>query len=259
MRFFSWNVNGVRAVARKGFLDWLAQAKPDVLGLQEIKATPDQLGPDLLAEHGYHVLWNPAERKGYSGTALFAREPFEVLATGLGEAQFDDEGRTTITRHQSAGGPVVLINCYFPHGKRDLSRVDYKNTFYARMMVVADALRAQGEHVVIGGDWNTAHQPIDLTNDKANKKTAGFTQPERDALDLWPQAGWIDAWRRLHPEEEKYTWWSNRPGVRERNIGWRIDYHWVAPELWPRVKGAVIHDQVLGSDHCPVELIVDEG
>lgn len=258
MRFFSWNVNGVRAVARKGFLDWLAAAKPDVVGLQEIKAMPEQLGPELLTEHGYHVLWNPAERKGYSGTALFAREPFETLATGLGEARFDVEGRTTITKHLSAGGPVVLINSYFPNGKRDLSRIPYKIDFYRRMMAVADELRAEGEHVVICGDWNTAHHPIDLTNDKANRKTTGFRPEERAELDVYAEAGWVDAWRHFHPEEERYSWWSNRAGVRERNIGWRIDYHWVAPELWPRVKGAEIHDKVMGSDHCPVELIVDE-
>lgn len=253
MRFYAWNVNGIRACARKGFLDWLAEAQPDVLGLQEIKAMPEQLGADLLTEHGYHVVWNPAERKGYSGTATFSKvEPDEVVL-GLGEARFDCEGRTTITRF----GDTTFINAYFPNGKRDLSRIPYKTDFYRLMLEVANARVAAGEKVIIAGDWNTAHHEIDLKNWRANRKTTGFRPEERALLDEFEAAGWVDSFRKLHPEaEDRYSWWSNRKGVRERNVGWRIDYHWVSANLWPAVTGAEIHADVLGSDHCPVSVTV---
>jgi exodeoxyribonuclease-3 len=251
VRYYSWNVNGIRACARKGFLTWLAEAQPDVLGLQEIKASPDQLDADLLRDHGYHVVWNPAERKGYSGTATFSKVTPDEVVLGLGEDRFDCEGRTTITRF----GDVTFINAYFPNGKRDLSRIPYKTDFYRLMLEVANARVAAGQKVIIAGDWNTAHHEIDLKNWRANRKTTGFRPEERALLDEFEAAGWVDSFRTLHPEaEERYSWWSNQPGVRKRNVGWRIDYHWVSANAWPSVKGAEIHPEVMGSDHCPVSV-----
>ena len=203
MQLVSWNVNGIRACQRKGFCDWLAEAQPAVVGVQEIKARPEQLDEALLSEHGYHVVWNPAKRPGYSGTATFCkREPDEVVL-GLGEARFDDEGRTTITRFDD----LTFINAYFPNGKRDLSRIPYKTDFYRLMLEVANARRAAGERVIIAGDWNTAHHAVDLKNWRANRKTTGFRPEERALLDEFEAAGWIDSFRRLHPEaRDRYSW-----------------------------------------------------
>ena len=256
MRLYSWNVNGIRACTRKGFLDWLKATQPDVVGLQEIKAMPEQLGPDLLEDHGYHVVWNPAERKGYSGTATFCKTVPDEVVLGLGEARFDCEGRTTITRF----GDLTFINAYFPNGKRDLSRIPYKTDFYRLMYKVANERRAAGQKVIIAGDWNTAHHEVDLKNWRANRKTTGFRPEERALLDEFEADGWVDSFRAQHPEAvDRYSWWSNRKGVRERNVGWRIDYHWVSAELAPLVTGAEIHSDVLGSDHCPVSVTVDVG
>lgn len=254
MRLFSWNVNGIRSVRRKGFLEWLDRERPDVLCVQETKARPEQLDAALLEAHGYHVAWASAERPGYSGVATFSRRPPDEIRVGLGIDVFDAEGRVVVTRH----GELSIVNAYFPNGRRDHGRVPFKTTFYREMLAFAERLRAAGQGVVICGDFNTAHQPIDLENWKSNQKTSGFLPEERALLDEYVEAGWIDAFRALHPEARRqYTWWSNRTGVRERNVGWRIDYHFVAPEVWPRVRAARIHMDVLGSDHCPIELVVD--
>jgi exodeoxyribonuclease-3 len=251
VRLISWNVNGIRSAQRKGFLEWLERERPDVLCLQETKARPDQLDEALLRGHGYHAAWHSAEKPGYSGVATFAREAPDAVRVGLGVEAFDREGRVLVTRH----GDVTLVNAYFPNGQRDCSRVPFKTDFYRAMLAFLEGLRAGGERVVVCGDFNTAHQPIDLKNWRANQKTSGFLPEERVLLDEYVAAGWVDAFRRLHPDAtDHYTWWSNRPGVRARNIGWRIDYHFVAPELWPRVRAARLHMDVPGSDHCPVEL-----
>ena len=255
MRIVSWNVNGIRAATRKGFLDWLAETQPDVVCLQEIKAMPEQLGPDLLSEHGYHVAWHPAQKKGYSGTATFSKVAPDHVQHGIGEARFDDEGRILLTRH----GDVTVINCYFPHGQRDHARLPYKTDFYRALLVWAQALRAEGKQICITGDWNTAHHDVDIRNFKQNRKTSGFTLPERALLDEWVDAGWHDTFRRLYPERaDMYTWWSQRGDVRARNIGWRIDYHFVCDALWPRVQDALIHTATMGSDHCPIELVLSD-
>ncbi len=251
MRLISWNVNGIRACQRKGFLDWLKAAAPDVVSLQETRATTDQLDKSMRRAHRYHSTWVAAEKPGYSGVATLSREPHEVVAVGLGEPRFDVEGRVLATRH----GDVTILNAYFPNGQRDHGRVPYKLDFTRAAMAYANQLRAEGHLVVICGDVNTSHHPIDLRNVTGNRNSTGFLEPERAALDEWTDAGWVDAFRALHPgEPNRYTWWSNRKGVRERNVGWRLDYHFVAPELWPRVVAADILAEVLGSDHCPIQL-----
>lgn len=250
MRLVSWNVNGIRACAEKGFLDWLKAAAPDVVCLQETRATPDQLDRKLRLPRGYHATWFPAEKLGYSGVATLSRAPHEVVRAGL-NPRFANEGRTLVTRH----GDITVINGYFPNGQRDHGRVPFKLDYTRAVLEYAEMLRAAGQRVIICGDVNTAHDEIDLRNARGNRNTTGFLPEERAALDEYVAAGWVDSFRALHPgEPNRYTWWSNQPGCRERNVGWRIDYHFVAPELWPRVLAADIHAEVLGSDHCPIQL-----
>ena len=251
MRWLSWNVNGVRAATRKGFIDWFEETKPDVLCLQETKARPDQVDAIVAEPPGYHAVWAPAVKPGYSGVATYSRQPPDEVVIGLGDARFDDEGRTIITRY----GDVTLFNGYFPNSRRDLARVDFKTDFYRLLRIEADARRDRGEHVVICGDWNTAHRPIDLRNWKANQKASGFLPEERALIDEYVDAGYVDVFRHLNPElDGAYTWWSNRAGVRARNVGWRIDYHFVDDGFMSRVIDARIHAAVMGSDHCPIEL-----
>jgi exodeoxyribonuclease-3 len=258
MRLFTWNVNGIRSVGRKGLLEWLAAEQPDVLCVQETKATAEQFETQAVRDLGYDVQWHAAVKPGYSGVATFSRgaaaAPPGTTVLGLGEARFDDEGRVLVTRH----GDVTVINAYFPNAQRDLGRLDYKTDFYRAMLAFAERRRAAGETVVICGDWNTAHRAIDIENWRGNQKASGFTPGERALVDEYLAAGWVDVFRALHPElARQYSWWSNRPGVREKNVGWRIDYHVVAAETMPRVRAARIHMEVLGSDHCPVELALD--
>ncbi len=252
MKLVSWNVNGIRSVHRKGkFLSFIEAHQPDVFCVQETKAWPEQLDEDLLSEHGYHVVWAQAEKKGYSGVATFSKTAPDSAEVGLGIEAFDREGRVVITRY----GTLTVLNGYFPNGQRDHARLPYKTDFYRALLKWGQAERAAGQEVVICGDWNTAHHEIDLKNWKSNRKTSGFTEPERALITEFCDAGWHDVFRRLNPElGDVYTWWSNRVGVRDRNVGWRIDYHFVSDELWERVDDAKIHCGQMGSDHCPIEL-----
>ncbi|MFV2073832.1 MAG: exodeoxyribonuclease III [Thermoanaerobaculales bacterium] len=255
IRLFSWNVNGLRACGRKGFLSWLADAQPDVLGLQETRALAEQLEPELREPEGYVTVFHPAERKGYSGVALYSREePSSVILGGLDEPRFDSEGRLIIADY----GDFLFYTAYFPNGGNDLSRVPYKLEFSEAVLQHAEAQRRAGKSIVICGDVNTAHQEIDLANPKANRKNTGFLLEERAWVTRFLDHGYIDIFRARHPGEEgRFTWWSNRKGVRERNVGWRIDYFFISPDLEDRVVAARIHPQVMGSDHCPIELELD--
>lgn len=251
MRIVSWNVNGLRACERNGFSPWLATARPDVLCLQEVRAERHQLPEHCAEPPGYHTVWNAAEKKGYSGVATWsASEPAEH-GLGLGHAEFDTEGRVIVTRH----GDVRLYNIYFPNGSRDHSRVPFKLAFYEALMRQLAERLAAGEQIVVGGDFNTAHTEIDLANPRANVTTTGFLPEEREVLQRFIDLGFKDVFRDRHPGEKgHYSWWSNRPGVRERNIGWRIDYFLVSANLAGAVKDARYLPEVLGSDHCPVLL-----
>jgi exodeoxyribonuclease-3 len=248
----SWNVNGVRAVHGKGFLDWLDEAACDILCLQETRAEEAQLPAALAQPAGYHGFWNSARRKkGYSGTALLTRpEPLDVQF-GLGIEEFDQEGRTIIARYPT----FTLINCYFPNGGRDHRRVPFKLAFYDAFLEKCEQLRAQGQAIVFCGDVNTAHREIDLARPKANRNTTGFLPEERAWIDRVLEAGYVDAFRHLHPDlAGQYTWWSMPTRARERNVGWRIDYFFVAAELLDRITAAFMLPDVMGSDHCPVGL-----
>ncbi len=250
MQLLSWNVNGIRSVAGKGFLQWLAQARPQVLCIQEARAWPEQLTPELLRPDGYQSWWVCAEKKGYSGVAVYsAVEPLELIE-GLGVPQFDREGRMLAARFAD----FTLVNAYFPNGQRDHGRVGFKMEFCEAFLEFCQERRARGESLVLCGDFNTAHREIDLARPRENQNTTGFLPVEREWMDRFTGSGYLDIFRKLHPEPGQYTWWSNHPGARQRNIGWRIDYHFVTPCLQARVKRAYHLPQVLGSDHCPVGL-----
>lgn len=255
MRITTWNVNGLRALLRKDAWEWVQSELPDVFCIQETKLQPEQLtGPQLsLLESDYSITWNSAERRGYSGVATFSREQLSQLDFTLGEEKFDIEGRLI----QSRLSDVILFNVYFPSGQSGQERVDFKLEFYAKLLEKCDELHKQGEMLIICGDFNTAHQEIDLKNHKQNQKTSGFLPEERAWVQKYLDHGFVDAFRSLYPDKEQYTWWSYRANARSRNVGWRLDYFLVSEKLLPRVKDVVIHDQVEGSDHCPVSLFLD--
>ncbi len=254
MKLISWNVNGVRAVVKKGFLDWLDQEQPDILCLQETKAHIDQLAAEILTDHGYHTFWHSGERRGYSGVATFCKEEPLYVQEGLGIERYDAEGRVLLTEHEN----FLLYNIYFPNGQKDDERLQYKLDFYDELLPIINEQVESGNNVVVTGDWNTAHHPIDLARPKQNVNTSGFMSIEREKLDMYVENGWIDTFRLFHPEGDRYSWWTYRFGARERNVGWRIDYYFVNEGFVDNVEDADIHDEVVGSDHCPVSLELSE-
>jgi exodeoxyribonuclease-3 len=248
---YSWNVNGIRAAQKKGFLDWLQETQPDILGLQETKAHPDQLDDALKAPPGYHVYWASAERKGYSGVALYSKLEPQSVQIGLGIDEYDREGRTIIADYDD----FVLITAYFPNGSRDHSRVPFKMAYKDSFLEICNQYRASGRSLIFCGDVNTAHQEIDLARPKQNAKTTGFLPLERAWIDKVVEEGYIDTFRQQHPDRaDAYTWWAYWGGARDRNVGWRIDYFFSTPDLDDRITNAEIHPEVLGSDHCPISL-----
>lgn len=253
MKITTWNVNGIRAAVGKGLWKWVREESPDVLCLQEVKARSEQLTPDQRELEDYESCWNSAERPGYSGVVTYSKlKPVDVRI-GLGYEEFDREGRVIRLRFPD----FYLYNIYFPNGQRGLDRVQYKLDFYARLLDEADRLHAQGEKLIITGDFNTAHREIDLANPKANSKYSGFLPEERVWIDYYLDHGFVDAYRQLYPERVEYTWWTYRQGARERNIGWRLDYFLVSQDLMKRVQDVVIHHGTKGSDHCPVSLTIE--
>ncbi len=257
LKLLSWNVNGIRAVEKKvGLLAWLARQSPDILCLQETKARPEQLADALQKPEGYFSYWTyPAEKKGYSGVATFSRrEPLDVQY-GIGIEEFDAEGRFVITRYPE----FRLFNVYFPKGDTAPARsfrLDYKLQFYDAFLEHIDALREKGEKLIICGDFNTAHKEIDLARPKENEKNSGFLPQERAWLDKLLEHGYIDVFRHMHSEPDRYTWWDYKTGARERNVGWRIDYFFVSQSILDNVKESFIMPEVPGSDHCPIGIVI---
>ena len=251
-KLISWNVNGIRAACKKGFLDWFRKESPDVLCLQEIKAQEIQVPADLLKLPGYTSHWNPAQRPGYSGVAVFTRVPALAVKKGLGAKHVDSEGRVLEMEFRD----FTLLNIYFPNGKMGPERLRFKLDFYEEALRYFLFLRKKGKRLVICGDYNTAHKPIDLKNPKENEKISGFLPVERAWLDKLVSSGFIDTFRALHPEPDQYTWWDLRTRARERNVGWRIDYHFISEDLKPHLKEAFISPQVTGSDHCPAGILL---
>lgn len=250
MKLISWNVNGIRAVAKKGFMDWLRKENPDMLCLQETKAAGAQLSDEILNVPDYQSYWCIGERPGYSGTGLYTKEkPVSVeYGFNLG-AEFDREGRIIAAEYPG----FILLNIYFPNGQKDDARLKYKLAFYDATLAFCEAKRKAGKELIICGDYNTAHNEIDLARPKDNEDVSGFLPVERAWMDKFEAHGYTDTFRKMHPEKaEAYSWWSLRTAARKRNVGWRLDYFYVTPGIWTEVKTAEILSGVEGSDHCPV-------
>ena len=250
---FSWNVNGIRAIEKKGFLDWLQRSQGDIVAVQETKARPEQLSEALLQPGGYHADWSTAEKKGYSGVGTYSKTKPVNVKTGFDDERFDQDGRILIGDFER----FVLFNIYFPNGGRGPEWVKHKLEFYTRFLEVVDGYTRRGRSVIATGDVNTAYTEIDLARPKENVKHSGFMPEEREALGEFFAAGLIDTFRYLHPDEVKYSWWDMVTHARERNVGWRLDYFFVSPDLKEHIVDADIHTEVMGSDHCPISLTLD--
>ncbi len=259
MKLYSWNVNGIRAVQKKGFVDWVLHEAPDVLCLQEVKAMEEQLDDELVNIKGYQSYWHPAQRKGYSGVAIFIKQTFASasgqqkpvqISQGIGVERFDTEGRVIVANFKD----FTLLNIYFPNGGMGDERVRFKMDFYEEVIAYCNNIINQGGKVIICGDFNTAHREIDLKNPKANENTSGFLPVERAMLDKFLAYGYSDVFRHLYPERVQYTWWSYRTKARERDAGWRIDYFYVSNNMREDIFNCKILDDVEGSDHCPIVL-----
>ena len=247
----SWNVNGLRAAGRKGFLNWLGNSRAQIVGLQETKARAEQLAPELRRPRRWHTAFSSAERPGYSGVGLYSRLEPTWVRTSLGEHRFDAEGRLQLALF----GQLLVANVYFPKGsgsQRDNSRVPYKLDFYRALFDQLDQAREAGYRVLVMGDFNTAPQPIDLARPKQNRKNSGFLPEECDEFQRWLDAGWIDTFRALNPDTVRFSWWKQAFHARERNVGWRIDLVLASEAAMRFVERAFILTGVTGSDHCPV-------
>ncbi len=258
IRVVSWNVNGIRACVRKGFADWLQNGAADIIGIQESRAMLDELPAEVPRQPHWYVDIHSAQRRGYSGVGMLSRRRPDEIHHGVGTERFDAEGRVQFARF----GSLWIVNAYFPKGSgtlRDNSRVPYKLDFYRAVFERIEEWRLQGERVLVMGDFNTAHQAIDLARPKDNTETSGFLPIEREEFTRWIDAGWVDTFRHFEKGPGHYSWWSQRFGVRERNIGWRIDYVLASPAVMPFVRGAFLQPHVRGSDHCPVGVDLHPG
>jgi len=254
MRLVSWNVNGIRAIQKKGFLEWFQKEQPDMLCLQETKAHTEQLNEQLLNVPGYTAYWSSAEKKGYSGTVIYTKEKPLSVVHGFGIERFDSEGRTVIAEYPA----FTLLNIYFPNGKKNQERLDYKMDFYTATLDYCKTLQKSGKQIIICGDVNTAHTEIDLARPKENENTSGFLAIERAWIDQLLNAGFVDTLREKYPAKpELYTWWDYKTKARERNVGWRIDYFFITDGLQKNLQDAFILDTIEGSDHCPLGITLD--
>lgn len=252
MQIYSWNVNGIRAVSKKGFFEWFSKIRPEILCIQEVRAELDQIPEDIRAPEGYYAFWNACKRKkGYSGVGILSQVEPDEVHEGFGIEEFDCEGRVL----QLVFPDWVLNSIYFPNGGQGDDRVDYKLRFYDAFLENSNQWLRRGRHVVTLGDYNTCHKPIDIARPKENENVSGFLPVERAWLDKYVDNGFVDTFRQFHPDQANaYTWWSNRGGARERNIGWRIDYAFVNSGLASNVTRAEIYPDVQGSDHCPIRV-----
>lgn len=250
MKICSWNVNGLRAIQKKGFLEWIDKENPDIFCIQETKLQENQLDDTTRKIPGYNSFFSFAEKKGYSGVATYTKLMPLSVSHGLGIERFDNEGRIIVTEFNE----FTLLNIYFPNGQMNEDRLNYKMEFYDALLGYCNNLVSEGRKLIICGDYNTAHTDMDIKNAKANEKTSGFLPMERAWMDKFIANGYTDTYRHLNPNNIEYSWWSYMFKARERNVGWRIDYHFVSNNLLPYVKKAEILTEVFGSDHCPVLL-----
>ncbi len=253
MKIISWNVNGIRAIVKKDFFDAIQKISPDVLCLQETKAQVSEAKEALSPMAEYTIDYNSADKKGYSGVAILSKQKPRQLTMDMGVADHDSEGRIQCAEYPD----FYLVNVYVPNSGQQLERLEYRKQWDADFLKYLKDLEKK-KPIIACGDFNVAHRPIDLKNDKSNyNKTAGYTQIEIDGMDNFLGAGFLDAFRQLHPAEVAYTYWSYRFKARERNTGWRIDYFLISSSLIDKVKSAIIYPQVLGSDHCPIGLEIE--
>jgi exodeoxyribonuclease-3 len=251
-KLVSWNVNGIRSIHKKGFLQWVQRENADVVCLQETKIDAAQLTDDLKNLKGYTSYFSHAEKKGYSGVAIYTKEKPVSVKEGLGITRFDQEGRLLLAEY----GDFALANVYYPNGKASEVRLKYKLDFYDAFYDFADRLKQQGKKLIVCGDVNTAHRPIDLARPKENENISGFLPVERAWLDKFISAGYVDSFREVNQEPHNYTWWHMVTRARERNVGWRIDYFFISSNMKKQLVNATIDSNVMGSDHCPVTLTV---
>ncbi len=248
MKIYSWNVNGLRAVLKKNFLEFIDAEKPDILCIQETKLQEEQIPKEIHELSEYHKYWNFADKKGYSGVGIFTKEKPISIEYSIGNEDYDHEGRLLLLEFKE----FSLINCYFPNGQMSYERLQYKLNYYDCMFKLMQNVKYSGRNLIICGDFNTAHKEIDLANPKQNEKTSGFLPIEREWLDKIVTHGWIDTFREFNNEPKQYSWWTYRFGARERNVGWRIDYFFTNKENIKNIKQAIIKQEILGSDHCPI-------
>lgn len=253
LTLLSWNVNGIRAVAKKGFLEWFKSENPDILCLQETKAWQEQLDESLTNVNGYHAYFSQAYKKGYSGVVTYTKEEPINVYKGFGIEEFDSEGRIVITEFKK----FTLFNIYFPNGKQSKERLQYKLNFYEAFQNYVVDLLKQGKKIIVCGDVNTAHKEIDLARPKANETVSGFLPEERSWMDRFFDAGFIDTLRIFNDKPEVYTWWDVITRSRERNVGWRIDYFIISENLKKNITDAFTMPDVMGSDHCPVGINIE--
>lgn len=250
LNIFSWNVNGIRAVVKKGFLDWYNEEKPDILCLQETRVELEKFPTQLFEDDSHKIFLASAQKKGYSGVSVITRIKANIIVTGMGEERFDNEGRIISAEYDD----FILHSVYFPNGNASQERLDYKMDFYDFFLKKVEKELKEGKNVIICGDVNTAHKEIDLARPKENSKVSGFLPQERQWIDKLLAAGFDDAFRLFNEESEQYTWWDQKTRARDRNVGWRIDYFFTNRGFRDRILDCRHHPMVLGSDHCPVSL-----
>ncbi len=253
MRIITYNVNGIRAAMGKGLIDWIKQSSPDVLCLQEIKASPDQVGVFEFEEMGYHHYWYPAQKKGYSGVAIFSRTKPDNIIYGCGIKEYDDEGRIL----RADFGDLSIMSVYHPSGSSGDLRQAFKMQWLSDYTKYIHALKKERPNLILSGDFNICHRAIDIHNPKSNANTSGFLPEEREWMEQFINSGFIDTFRHFNKDPHHYSWWSYRAGSRGKNLGWRIDYNIVSDNLKDRLKRAVILPEAMHSDHCPVLLEID--
>ncbi|MBS1518785.1 MAG: exodeoxyribonuclease III [Bacteroidetes bacterium] len=253
IRIYSWNVNGIRAVQKKGFMDWFKKSKGNIICLQETKAQPEQIDDSLKEIRGYSSYWFSAEKKGYSGVAVYSDIEPKTVTNGFGNPAFDKEGRVIFAEYDK----YVLANVYFPNGGRGPERIKYKLDFYDELFFFIEKKYRDRKGIIVTGDYNTAHKEIDLARPKENTATSGFMPVEREWIDRLINLGYVDVFRKFNDKPGQYSYWDQITRARERNVGWRIDYFLVSDDFADRVTKAEIHSDIMGSDHCPVSITME--
>jgi exodeoxyribonuclease III len=253
IKIYTWNVNGIRAIHKKGFLDWIKKSDGDIICVQETKAQPEQIPDELKNINSYKSYWNSAERKGYSGVGVYSKPNLSKVFNGFNNPYFDNEGRVIFAEFEK----FILVNVYFPNGGRGPERVKYKLDFYDEFFFFLTRNYFGRKGIIVTGDYNTAHKEIDLARPKENEMNTGFLPEERQWIDKIINLGFVDVFRKFHSEPKQYTYWDNITRARERNVGWRIDYFMVSEDFIDKIISSDIHPEVMGSDHCPVSIDIE--